>query len=115
MNIFRPFLRGCVAVCVCALLIASTACNRGASTQAKRYAFKGKVVSIDKKAGAANINNEPIPGFMDAMVMPYTIKPASMLDELKAGDAITADVVVEPDKYWLENVKVIGHSQPARM
>ena len=24
---------------------------------------------------------------------------------------ITADVVVEPDKYWLENVKVTGHTQ----
>lgn len=47
---------------------------------------------------------------MDAMIMPYTIKPPSTLDQLHAGDTITADVVVEPDKYWLENVKVTGHS-----
>jgi protein SCO1/2 len=45
------------------------------------------------------------------MVMPYAIKPASMLDQLQAGDSIAADVVVEPDKYWLENVKVVAHSQ----
>ena len=43
--------------------------------------------------------------------MPYTIKPPSMLDQLQPGDSITADVVVEPDKYWLENVKVTGHSK----
>ena len=71
---------------------------------------KDKVISIDKNAGTANIDNEPIAGFMDAMIMPYTIKPACLLDQLQPGDSITADVVVEPDKYWLENVKVTGHS-----
>lgn len=95
------------------ILAVGLACNRSATTaeqSAKRYALKGKVVSIDKNAGTANIDNEAIPGFMDAMVMPYTIKPASMLSQLQPGDSITADVVVVPDKYWLENVKVTGHS-----
>ena len=104
-----------------ALLASAAACNRGASVggannaSAKRYAFKGKVVSIDKKAGTANIDNEPIPGFMNAMTMPYNVNPASMLDQLHPGDSITGEVVVAPDRYWLENVKVAGHSPPARM
>jgi len=105
--------------CLCALLAFSAACNRApsqpaatAQSTAKRYALKGKVVSVDKNAGAANISNEPIPGFMDPMVMPYTIKPASALDQLQPGDTITADVVVQPNNsYWLENVKVTAHSQ----
>jgi protein SCO1 len=92
---------------------ALVACNHNASSQPKRYALKGTVISIDKNAGTANINNEPITGFMEAMVMPYAIKPPDMLSQLQPGDLITADVVVEPDKYWLENVKVTGHSQPA--
>ena len=96
-------------VCLCLLLAFSSACKHGG----KRYAFKGKVVSIDKNAGTADIDGEPIAGFMDAMVMPYTVKPAATLDQLQPGDAITADVVVETDKYWLENVKVTGHSAPA--
>jgi protein SCO1 len=89
------------------------ACNRSeksAEQSTKRYALKGKVVSIDKNVGTAIVDNEPILGFMDAMVMSYTIKPASMLSQLQPGDLITADVVVEPDQYWLENVKVTGHS-----
>jgi protein SCO1 len=87
-------------------------CNRAKSPEqsAKRYALKGKVVSIDKNAGTVNINNEPIPGFMDSMVMSYTIKPASMLSQLQPGDSITADVVVAEGNYWLESVKVVGHS-----
>ena len=105
---------------LCALLTFSIACNRtpppqpGAANSkpgAKRYALKGKVISVDKNAGTANIDNEPITGFMDPMVMPYTIKPAAALDQLRPGDSINADVVVEPDKYWLENVNVSGNSQ----
>jgi Cu/Ag efflux protein CusF len=105
---------------LCALLTFSAACNRQKpeptpNTQsAKRYALKGKVLSIDKQAGTANIDNEPIAGFMDAMVMAYPLKPAAALDQLQPGDSITADVVLaEPGKYWLENVKVTGHSKPA--
>jgi protein SCO1/2 len=101
-------------LCVCVLFVFSAACNRGPSQSganaAKRYALKGKIISIDKQAGTANIDNEPIAGFMDAMVMPYTMKPADLLNQLQPGDSITADVVVGPDKYWLENVKVTAHS-----
>ena len=106
-------------LCLCALLAFSAACRRpesvpgatAAQSGAKRYALKGNVVSVDKNADTANIDNEPIPGFMDRMVMPYTIKPASDLDQLQPGDSITADVIVEPDKYWLGNVKVTAHSR----
>jgi protein SCO1 len=104
--------------CVCLLLAASAACNReksqpeaaASSSSAKRYALKGKVMSIDKNAGTANIDNEPIPGFMEEMVMPYSFKPPAQVNLLQPGDSITADVVVDSGKYWLENVKVTGHS-----
>ncbi len=101
---------------LCALLLFA-ACNRSpssanSSTATKRYSLKGKVVSIDKLAEAANIDNEPVSGFMDQMTMAYAVKPPAMLDQLQPGDSVTADLVVEPDnKYWLENVKVTSHSQ----
>lgn len=97
----------------------STACNKSSSSGptvvvqpqvstnvAKRYHLKGKVVSIDKQSKMASVDSEPIPGFMDAMTMPYTVKPESELDHLKPGDAITADVVVQNEKAWLENINV---------
>jgi len=94
------------------MLVFSAACNREKS-QPKRYALKGKVISVNKQVGTADIDNEPIAGFMGAMVMAYSTQPASALAQLQAGDSITADVVVEPGKYWLENVKIVGHSNPA--
>jgi Cu/Ag efflux protein CusF len=42
------------------------------------------------------------------MTMPYNVKPESDLDKLKPGDAITADVVVQDEKAWLENIAVAG-------
>jgi protein SCO1/2 len=102
--------------CLSAFLAFSVACNRRQSTSpatsqsTKRYPFKGKVISLDQPAQTANIDNAPIPGFMDSMTMPYTLKPATVLDQLHPGDSITADVIVAPDKYWLENVKVTAHS-----
>jgi protein SCO1 len=104
---------------ICVVTIIPSACNREKSQQTaagiqgpKRYAFKGKVMSADKNAGTANIDNEPIPGYMDEMVMPYSFKPPSLINDLQSGDSITADVVVDKGEYWLENVKVISHSQP---
>jgi len=110
-------------LCSVALLVSS--CHRSKAPSAKRYAFTGRVISIDSQAGSALIDGDNIAGFMDAMAMSYKIKPASILTQLSAGDSISAVVVVaetnpkdenaEPD-YWLENVKVTAHakSPPAK-
>jgi Cu/Ag efflux protein CusF len=101
-------------------LMFSVACNKdssqptvGVSPQvtptAKRYHLKGKVVSVDAKSKMLNVDGEDIPDFMPAMTMPYEVKPEAELDKLKPGDAITADVVVQEEKAWLENIVVTGH------
>lgn len=81
-----------------------------AASNAKRYHLKGKVVSVDKQAHMLNVDGEAIPGFMSAMTMPYNVKPESQLDKLSTGDAITADVVIQGDDSWLENISVTSHS-----
>jgi protein SCO1 len=78
----------------------------GAQSSAKHYQLKGKVVSIDKQGKMLNVENEAIPGYMDAMTMPYQVKPESELDTLHPGDAITADLIVQDDSAWLENIAV---------
>jgi protein SCO1/2 len=95
-----------------------TSCNKAPGTDAqrssqvnaaKRYHLKGKVVSVDVRAKMANIDSEAIPGFMDAMTMPYRVKPESDLGNLRPGDVIVADVVVQDESAWLENVTVTTH------
>lgn len=76
----------------------------------KRYHLTGRVVSVDKQAHVLNLDSEAIPGFMGAMTMPYNVKPESLLDKLSPGDAITADVVIQGDDSWLENISVNSHT-----
>ena len=96
----------------CLLTILSTiSCNHPAPAKpAERHPFKGKIVSIDKPGGVISVDAEAIPGFMDAMIMPYKVKPESQLDQLAVDDLIEADVVLQDDKYWLENVRVTQHA-----
>jgi len=86
---------------------------QSAAQAAKHYPVKGKVVSVDKQSKMLNVDSEAIPGYMDAMTMPYSVRPESELDKLAPGDAITADLTVEADHAWLENIRVTGHSSPA--
>jgi len=101
------------------ILMMGTACNQGSqptvkispqATPAKHYQLRGKVVSIDQQSKMVNIDSEAIPGFMEAMTMPYRVKPESELDQLHPGDAITGDLVVQDDGAWLENITVTGHA-----
>ncbi len=102
---------------LCMLLMLS--CTRHSAPAVKRYPFTGRIVSVDKPTQTAVIDADTIPGFMEAMTMSYKVKNASEFNQLAAGDSVTAEVVVVdtgdrdavPD-YWLENVKVTGHSKP---
>ncbi|MGH9516760.1 MAG: copper-binding protein [Terriglobales bacterium] len=101
------------------LAISAVACNSkptesASQAHSKKFHLKGKVVSIDDRAKMVNVDSEAIPGFMDAMTMPYKVKPASELNNLHSGDAITADLLVEDDGAWLENITVTGHSSAAQ-
>jgi len=79
------------------------------------YKLRGKVVSTDAAKGEVTLNHEAIPGFMDAMTMPYKLKDASILSELHPGDVITADVLVSADPnadYLIDHIVVVGQARP---
>jgi protein SCO1/2 len=81
----------------------------------KIYHLRGKVVSTDAARGEVTLDHEAIPGFMEAMTMPYKLKDASILSELRPGDVITADVLVSPDPdadYLLDHIVVVAQAKP---
>ena len=81
----------------------------------KVYHLRGKVVSTDTATGEVTLNHEAIPGFMDAMTMPYKLKDPGVLSELHPGDTITADVLVShtPDAdVLLDHIVVIAQAKP---
>ena len=72
-----------------------------------RYKMTGVVISIDKSSSEVTVDSESIPGFMDAMTMPYTVKNASELSKVKPKDKITADLVADPAGAYIENLAVV--------
>jgi len=115
-------MRGLIA-CLLLSLVVLAGCHSGqkAGTQPgagenfKVYKLRGKVVATDAAKGEVTLNPEAIPGFMDAMTMPYKLKDASILGELHPGDVITADVLVSQDPNadtLLDHIVVVAQGRP---
>jgi protein SCO1/2 len=100
---------------VVVLLLALAACNKNTEPRnAKRYDLEGKVVSVDKNTGELVIDHRDIPGFMNAMTMPYKPGPNDKwaLDRAQPGDKINATVVVTDDDAYLTNISLTKDSGP---
>ncbi|MDB6035456.1 MAG: electron transport protein SCO1/SenC [Verrucomicrobiales bacterium] len=59
----------------------------------------------------AVIQHEKIPGYMDAMTMPFKAREPRVLDGLQAGDEVRFRLLVTEDESWIEDVRKIGHRQ----
>ncbi|HJZ68935.1 MAG TPA: copper-binding protein [Blastocatellia bacterium] len=68
--------------------------------------MKGKVVSVDKRGQTVTVAHEAIPGYMEAMTMPFKLKDERLLGELAEGDNVQATLVVAGMRSWLEDVIV---------
>lgn len=88
--------------------------DSAASSVVKTYRLRGKVVSTNASASEVTLNHEAIPGFMEAMTMPYKVKDANILGDLHPGDMITADLLVSQrsDDVLLDHIVVVGQGRP---
>jgi protein SCO1/2 len=107
-------LLGMLLLCGCRSLSKNDASSSSAQSL-KIYKLRGKVVRTDAATGEVTLNHEAIPGFMDAMTMPYKLKEANLLTELHPGDMITADLEVSADPnadVLLDHIVVIAQAKP---
>jgi protein SCO1/2 len=92
------------------LVLAITACaflagcgSAPDESRAQRYELKGKIVSFNKAQQQVVVQHEEVPGFMEAMTMPFTLREDSAFDVMRAGDRIQATLVVDEERTRLEN------------
>jgi protein SCO1 len=85
-------------------------CNKQAD--AKHYALHGKIMSVDKLGHQLIIDHDAIPGFMDAMTMPYPVSDNAMLDQVNAGDEIKADLKVQGESIAIDKLEVVKKAVP---
>jgi protein SCO1/2 len=83
---------------------------------AQRYAGRGVVVRAEAHDAAANarvtISHEAIPGYMDAMVMPFALRPSSLGEGLAPGDRVQFRLRVSRDRSWVDRLEVISAKRP---
>jgi protein SCO1/2 len=72
----------------------------------QRYEVTGLVLTVDIAHRTVLVSHDPIPGFMDAMTMPYRVDNPRVLDTLKAGEKIEFTLVVGKTSSYITNVHV---------
>ena len=110
----RRAVLAAAALAVAAALHGASGCRKSeapkpaapAGGAEKPYPLKGVVVSVDAEASKVIVRHEEIPGYMDAMTMPFNVAETKMLAELHPGDEIEAKLVVGDKASRLEGIVV---------
>ena len=95
--------------------------NSGASaadsddSQYKVYPLRGTIVATDPARGEVTIAHQAIPGYMEAMTMPYKLRDTRIIGDLHPGDQITADLMISQlptGGVYVDHFDVIGQAKP---
>jgi protein SCO1/2 len=61
---------------------------------------------VDRAGGKVTLKHEAVPGYMDAMTMPFAVAETKILDDLKPGDTVEAKLLVGERSSHLEGIVV---------
>jgi protein SCO1 len=86
-----------------ALLLLATA---SISTAATRYAVTGIVLKVDPPNRTFDASCAAIPGYMEAMAMPYSVLDVHELANLKPGAYVDFMLVVEKERAYAEGIHI---------
>jgi len=110
MNRYRALLAAVLAVTL-GLAVGRLLAQGNSDDSVKHYVLTGTVQSIDVKNHQVVVDGDDVPGYMDAMSMPYSVPDEKALKALAVGDKIHADLIVKGDDAHLENIKVTAHAK----
>jgi len=75
------------------------------------YYVRGVVKGLQLEEGTVLIDHEEIPGFMEAMTMPFTVADTNEFAGITTNDQVQFRLVVEPLKSWIDQVQKTGTAQ----
>jgi protein SCO1/2 len=78
---------------------------------ARRFPLAGRVVSVDRSTRQVTLAHDRVDGFMEAMTMPFLVRDEADLARLQAGDAVTATLVVDGARSWIEAVRIVDRGR----
>ena len=73
----------------------------------KLYTVRGVILSRNTEQNTVNMDHEAIPGFMEAMVMDYSVRGAEVATLPADQSRVEAKLHVTERAYWITDVKRI--------
>jgi protein SCO1 len=81
----------------------------------REFPLTGQILALNPAKREATVKHDDVKGFMDAMTMDFTVKPATDLAGLQPGDLIAATLVITDEEGYLRDIRKTGTAPlPAR-
>ena len=71
----------------------------------RKYDVRGLVLKVDPSHKSMLVSCESIPGYMEAMTMPFAVRESRMLDGLQPGTAVEFTLMVDEGSSYADNVR----------
>jgi protein SCO1/2 len=75
---------------------------------AERHDARGLVLKVDRPSSTVTVSHDQVPGFMDAMVMPFTVDNPQDLASIGPGDRISFRINVRGDRTAIDRVQILS-------
>lgn len=75
---------------------------------ADRYPIAGQLLGVQLDTGQVVLKHGEVVGYMGAMTMPFPVADRTSIRDRRPGDLVKATLVVEPTRYYLEDVTLVG-------
>jgi protein SCO1 len=73
---------------------------------AQQYPVTGMVLKVDRLHKTFIVSCDNIPGYMDAMIMPFEVREAKELEGLAPGMAVDFTLVIEKESNYADHLKI---------
>jgi protein SCO1/2 len=73
---------------------------------AERYSVQGMVLKVDRSQKSFLVSHDSIPGFMQAMTMPFEVRDAKELNGLAPGAMVEFTLVVDRNSAYAEKLRL---------
>jgi protein SCO1/2 len=75
---------------------------------AARHQARGLVLRVDPAASSLTVSHDQIPGYMDAMVMPFSVRDSRALEEVRPGDRVAFRINVGKNRTVIDRLRLLS-------
>ena len=78
--------------------------------ETKLYDVRGIVREVRREKSQLVVRHDEIPGYMDAMIMPFTVRDVELFARVQPGDAVAFRLHVTDKEDWIDALKVTARA-----